>query len=387
MKARSYGSDTRCRRIPPATMLLCFFTCSAVAQDPINLLCLKGTHNSYASSHRCDCVCVPSYCYCWAVNKCPVMHHHPQLQVDDFGVWALELDFSIKAKDGVPRAIVGHDGECGEGCWTHEAWGPYLDDYLVRLRETRSFAYRPLILFFEKKCCWGDDSYDPADRWMPFLERILQDVFADAALFRYDAWVAGGRAWPSAPTLAGAVISVAFPGGCGNPEEPCPPGFGGTGILFPVSEALSRWGLESPGCASAEQIASASGSGADIIAIDQYQYDYTFEYVAPPNPLVVDQSSPGAWLVRNDEPDGPWFSDEPCWIGEDCEADDWCTRREFTVHEQGTFRFPYRTVGAAVNRAAAGWTVLIKPGVYPEAITIHKPLTLEADSGTVTIGQ
>jgi hypothetical protein len=73
------------------------------------------------------------------------------------------------------------------------------------------------------------------------------------------------------------------------------------------------------------------------------------------------------------------------------------------VSQQGTFRFPYGSVGAAVTRASGdvghvvdsrragyGWTVLIRPGFYPESITIDIPLTLEKDErfpGTVVIGR
>ena len=76
------------------------------------------------------------------------------------------------------------------------------------------------------------------------------------------------------------------------------------------------------------------------------------------------------------------------------------------VHQQGTYRFPYQTIGGAVTRAQGitptgascllprrtgyGWTVLIKPGTYPEALTINIPLTLKKDERfvrDVVIGQ
>ena len=76
------------------------------------------------------------------------------------------------------------------------------------------------------------------------------------------------------------------------------------------------------------------------------------------------------------------------------------------VHPQGTYRFPYRSVGQAVTRARGvtpsgdpavqslrtgyGWTVLIKPGSYPETLTIDIPLTLKKFDdapGIVVIGQ
>src|SRR5262245_27297425 len=77
---------------------------------------LKATHNSYACTGLGD-------------NTCPVMHHHPERQVDDWGVWGVELDFGIIGEPARERAYVGHSGTCGHGCWTFEGWGPYLDDY------------------------------------------------------------------------------------------------------------------------------------------------------------------------------------------------------------------------------------------------------------------
>jgi hypothetical protein len=92
-------------------------------------------------------------------------------------------------------------------------------------------------------------------------------------------------------------------------------------------------------------------------------------------------------MVSNGEDD--WGSAE-CWDRQSICNDDDCTSLVFLVREQGTFRFPYNTVGEAMQRLDpvrnAGWTVLIKPGNYPEALTISTPVTLKADGGTVTIG-
>ena len=55
--------------------------------------------------------------------------------------------------------------------------------------------------------------------------------------------------------------------------------------------------------------------------------------------------------------------------------------------QQGTFRFPYSQIDQAVTRGLPGWTVLIHTGNYANPITINKKITLEADGGTVIIGQ
>lgn len=79
------------------------------------------------------------------------------------------------------------------------------------------------------------------------------------------------------------------------------------------------------------------------------------------------------------------------------------------VHEQGTDRFPYKTLRAAVTRAQGiidpnthqdpernklrsgyGWTVLMRSGNYHERVIINVPLTLKKDDrieGVVVIGR
>ena len=79
------------------------------------------------------------------------------------------------------------------------------------------------------------------------------------------------------------------------------------------------------------------------------------------------------------------------------------TARDQRVGQHGTFRFPFASLGAAVERAAGttqrahrdprragyGWTVLLGPGHYNEPMSISIPLTLaNADSagGRAVIG-
>src|SRR5262249_55111118 len=119
--------------------------------------------------------------------------------------------------------------------------------------------------------------------------------------------------------------------------------------------------------------------------------DWTFEYGVPPNPLVVDGSAQPPWTVLDS-------------VGDDWDCDNGDVWRGQVVHEQGTFRFPYKTVRGAVTRAEGttpnafkdsrragyGWTVLIRPGNYSETLTIGIPLTLKKDerfAGTVIIGR
>ena len=55
---------------------------------PIDNLFLKGGHNSYDAR----------------------MHRTIDQQIDDFGVWGVELDFGVFTRnDGTPFAVIGHD--------------------------------------------------------------------------------------------------------------------------------------------------------------------------------------------------------------------------------------------------------------------------------------
>ena len=341
------------------------------AQASISALHFKGTHNSYAS-------CTKTH------NTCPIMHHHPQKQMDDFGVWVLELDFSIvcdggscghpcaESLDCCPRAYVGHTGVCGDGCWTW--WGPYLDDFLQKIRNARSFNYRPTFLMLDHKT-WGEPWFNDPDhheRWRCVVQHELQSIFGDK-LFGPADLLAHGGVWPNVPDLAGRVIVLSGSPGAGSdlvfgPDAPI-----GSGL------ADAYWDE----CTDVSAIQQAASQNKHFLRADQYQYDWTFAVPVPPNPLCVDASSPDHWVVRNDDQG----IDQAVCDG-DCWNVPWgCTPVEFTVHQQGTFRFPYDTILEAVDRAEFGWTVLIKPGNYPEALTISKPLTLEADGGVVTIGQ
>src|SRR5215510_2213468 len=72
-------------------------------------LIFKGTHNSYQCHFDTPC-----------------MNHPPHIQIDDFGVWSLELDFSIILEaDFQFRAVMGHTGPGDATCW-----GYYLIDFL-----------------------------------------------------------------------------------------------------------------------------------------------------------------------------------------------------------------------------------------------------------------
>jgi len=327
---------------------------SGSAQQPINLLIFKGTHNSYAC-------CGGESFFAWD-NSCPVMHNPPNEQMDDYGVWALELDFSVELEGSNPVLYVGHDGSRGEDTFTHPDWGSTLRDFLVRIRNTRSLQYRPVFIFFNKKD-WGAPNYRSESAWAPLLEKLLVDVFDtdSTGIFGSSAFASKGNKWPSVPELKGKVIP--YTGG----------GYT-TGILF-KDFPLPRWWNDE--YTSPEELKEKSKSGDyNILSPDEYQLDWTFEYTAPPNPLYVVSTAPPFKLVVN-QYGHPCGSNDPTNPG-----------KLFGVVQHGTFKFPYNKVGEAVAKAEPGWTVLIHAGSYPESLpAVNKPLTLKADGGTVVIGK
>src|SRR5690606_15051367 len=132
----------------------------------IDQLIFKGTHNSYACGG----------------GDLPWMNHPPDKQIDDFGVWALELDYSLVTEHGGPVPVVGHDRE-GDGCW-----GYYLTDYLRAVRRARALRYRPVFLTLEVKTWkrrWPNLWRHPADRALAYAAKreagmaALREVFGD----------------------------------------------------------------------------------------------------------------------------------------------------------------------------------------------------------------
>ena len=148
-------------------------------------------------------------------------------------------------------------------------------------------------------------------------------------------------------------------------------------------------GANTEGCTTEGDVEALITGGSLVLRLDQYQADWTFEYGVPPNPIVVDGAAQPPWKI------GPEYGPD-AW---DCAHD----AAGPAVAPHGTFRFPYQTVGAAVDRAMGitavanqdwrragyGWTVLITAGCYAETLTISVPLTLARRDdvpGSVVIG-
>ena len=72
------------------------------------------------------------------------MHNPLKEQMDDWNVWAYELDFSVELVNSQATLIVGHNGS--DDTWTHSDWGVTLKDFLTDLRNARSYPEENLII-------------------------------------------------------------------------------------------------------------------------------------------------------------------------------------------------------------------------------------------------
>ncbi len=329
---------------------------------PVDQLIFKGTHNSYSCTGE----------------DTPAMLHSTDTQIDDFALWALELDYGVKVKNGIPVPLVGHDDEGHATCFM--TGGFELVRLLRTIRNARALQYRPVFIFFDIKD-W-DEEFDRAFKLQLGIAAV-NEAF-DGNFIELKRVVEDSGRFPTVPELAGKAV-LYFPNEtlrtshadhCTSRESV--ENAIATGILFEEGPL----GLPSPQepCGS---------EGCRVLRIDQYQADWTFDYGVPPNPIVVDGTAQPPSVVR------------------DARGDEWECRNGDVSHgeavgEQGTFRFPYKTVGRGITRAEGttpngvrdlkragfGWTVLIRPGNYAESLRIDIPLTLKKDDrfdGSVVI--
>lgn len=354
---------------PAAILSLLYAPLLAQQPLPLNLLTFKGTHNSYAC---CGGKSGFPFLEKWD-NSCPVIHDSPARQIDDWGVWALELDFGMVEVNGIERFVVGHNGPNDEDNWTDSDWGYFLTDFLVRINDTKALRYRPLFLYLQKES-WDDK----VPNWQSLLGDTLSGIFGSENVFGNIRLAMEGH-WPTVPELAGKVIPILMSKDSHGKAN----GAVASKIFFlDTPTGITRVGPPN-GFDSytnlqemeAQKAKNFNGKGI-ILTSDQYQENWTFELAVPPNPLYVRKGISSSYSVINT-------------IGHQCEgcvkdpADIDCS---FIVNQQGTFRFPFRTVSQATKQAEPGWTVLINAGRYRETLVIDKPVTLKADGGTVTIG-
>ena len=322
------------------------------------------------------------------------MHHPPQEQIDDFGVWVLELDYGIITVDGVATAFVGHD-EPGDATCFMEG-GFELVKLLRTIRKAAALKYRPVFIYFDLKP-WelrveigstGTPVFVPPDR-----DTQLDAGFRAVTVAFDRNFIKLDERTETLPTIAElAGTAVVFTNMLPNPSLlGCHSDNCITREL--VEEAIQTGvGVERNPLDPSMSSESCGSGGCHGLRLDQYQADWTFEYGVPPNPLVVDASTqpPSRVDVRTG-------SEWSCRNGD--------VSHDEVVAEQGTYKFPFKTVGRAVaraegrmangvmdeRRAGLGWTVLIRPAEYHESLHINVPLRLEKDNGSpgkvVIVGQ
>jgi hypothetical protein len=342
-----------------------------VALPPLDALIFKGTHNSYDPRRR-----VP-----------------PWTQVNDYGVWAVELDYLIPNPllrqihdDDLPRPVwntdppalvIGHDGPGNAADGAGEVFGGpdfLVRDYLAALAATEACRFRPLLLFLDRKDFFGPgplpqtivpfhdpEFHDHPERLRPVIESTLTDVFGEDHVFGPQALALRGQ-FPPVRELAGQLIPIS--------NQPEPSG----NFLFhqdgAMDECRSRFPVGPIGsCDEPDFITSGTQDAPNAVyRLDNFSSDFSFSYAVPPNPLVV---LPGA---------GPREV-----VG--CNDDD--ATVETLPH--GTRLLPFPTLAAAVHRARGlpggqeatrhrraglGFTVLAAPGRYGEPMTVDFPLTI-----------
>lgn len=334
-----------------------------MALPPLDELMLKGTHNSYSCEGGAP----------------PRMNHPPEKQIDDFGAWHLELDFSIVDEGGKLAAVVGHDRPGDDTCW-----GYYLADFVERIRRARALEYRPVFVCLEVekwRRSWRRPWRRPADSAFGYDEKLalglstFREVCGSDFVLLEDLLVERNLAWPSILDLAGKIVF----------HEP--------NKLSADGRSVGMRGTWAGRCTSAAEVERSIADGFRAFRLDQYQADWTFDYGVPPNPIVVDPEAPAETVV--DDSEGEQWR---------CGAE---TSHGQVVGQHGTYRFPYRTLAQAIERARGvtsatggvrdprraghGWTVLLRPGHYDEAaIDLDIPLTLLVDDrypGEVTFGE
>jgi hypothetical protein len=343
------------------------------------------------------------------------MNHPVNQQIDDFGVWTIELDFGVIRENGIPIPVVGHDGP-GD---TVTCFGPqfpgwprtsHLVDFLRLVRNASALSYRPVFIYFEVKEDWGDATLDYSSKLAVGVQAVNQVFDGNFIVLEQYLRDHSGHYPTVAETPGKAILyfpSPEFPRN-NRPNDPR-----GTLPGTSADRCASAQGVDSAitrGMPFDPTAANCGSRGCLVPRLDQYQADWTFEYGVPPNPLVVDLQAASNWTVTDSQGDdwscvieipGPTPNCDLFGLRATCDLSN-----NQTVHANGTYRFPYSTVGNAVRRAMGfvpsgrnetrdlrtgfGWTVLIEPGIYSENLRIDIPLTLRRFDnrlGPVVIGR
>jgi hypothetical protein len=229
----------------------------------IDQMIFKGTHNSYE---------------CTGISPC--MNHPLDMQIDGFGVWAIELDIGIDFIDPAarqpPEVLVGENNSGDKTCFVSY---PSLSNYFLQIKSTTSIQYRPVLVYFDIKD-WtesynGEVGFNGIDAAAQWGISVAGDVFGPDNVIVLSEYVSQ-KGYPLFPNLADikpGTIIIYYPSPEYDTKDP-----GGATLR----------GVTLGGCTSAQDIEQAIQNGSRVMLLDLYQSDWTFEYGVPPNPLVVD---------------------------------------------------------------------------------------------------
>jgi hypothetical protein len=328
---------------------------------PINALILKGTHNSYACRDQTP----------------PFMNHPPHEQIDDFGVWLIELDFGLDRDTG--ELLIGHDGPGDGACVApgDARWpeGLELRLWLEQLKQCRALQYRPVLLHLDPK----QFGFPPVPDLAQTAAILVEDVFPGQVVRSTELQRDDGT-YRTVRELAGKIVLPFFPTPALDPNA--------------YRDECTAWQTVEQAIRSGTGMEQPCEFACRAFRLDQYQTDWTFDYGVPPNPLVVDAAALQNTRITDSTGDR-WTC---AFIDGSQEAS-----HDELVGQHGTFRFPYSRLADAVTRAEGttaratrdphragyGWTVLMRPGRYRERVTVSTPLTLrnaDAGTGAVIIG-
>jgi len=411
--------------------LLILFTCVVWAVDlPLDAYAYKSIHNSFERRAEDDGDCSPEGHDCVPLN----------VQLDDYGVWMVELDIRMPdsscgvceggVRDGLLcGGFVGcDDGACtsvgsscsvivrhDDGC--NDTGSGLLRTYLDQLSRARSINYRLTFLGLDVKEAGACES--GGTDWLRRLEGELTSsgVFESHEFYTRREFedVDLGR-WPSHQELfdRGRRFIVAL---MGEDEALVPD----DGFFFAAVECLEA--THDPCGGLFDWDCSTLFSNVGHAKFVNFKYCSSDSGDEAPNVCTLHEGSvPNeqgrgflwrAWDI-DDEGEFSFSISEHCGVNfpsHNALAWDWTfgrvDQRRFRsplpliiesgegvsacdgVEQYGTWRFPFRCFREGIDRATPYGVVIVRPGDYTIAdppLRIDKPLRIEGDGGTARIG-
>jgi hypothetical protein len=196
------------------------------------------------------------------------MLHPTNVQIDDFGLWALEIDYGVKLKNGNPVPLVGHDDEGQATCFISA--GFELAQLLRTVRSSRALKYQPIFIFFDIKP-W-DDQFS-GDFKLSLGIEAARAVFGAGFIQLRELVDQDNGCYPTVPEWVGKAV-LFFPNDTlrSSHADHCVSREG-------IETAIQTGTLFEEGALLPQE--SCGPAGCRVLRIDQYQADWTFDYGVP----------------------------------------------------------------------------------------------------------